>query len=310
METERSVVLEEIAMRDDDPEDLVQDAFGTALFGEHPLGRPIIGTVDSVEAITRTQLYSFHRRRYTAPRMVVAAAGNVEHEAVLEHVRRNLGAQRQVSNTPEHFRTGTARLRARPGISVIKRDSEQTHLVLGTRALHRHDERRWALAVLSAAVGGGMSSRLFQQVREERGLAYSVYSTVDTFADTGAFSVYAGCQPERLGAVTGVIGEVLASVAAAGITAAELRRGKGQLRGGLVLGLEDSASRMSRIGRSELNYGDHLDVEATLARIDAVTLGEVAAVAAVVLRRPVGVSVVGPYAHADELPDELHAVRG
>ena len=310
VETERSVVLEEIAMRDDDPEDLVHDAFGTALFGAHPLGRPIIGTVDSVEAMTRTQLHSFHRRRYTPARMVVAAAGNVEHEAVLEHVRRNLGAQLQAANTPEHFRTGTARLRARPGISVIKRDSEQTHLVLGTRALHRHDERRWALAVLSAAVGGGMSSRLFQQVREERGLAYSVYSTVDTYADTGAFSVYAGCQPERLGAVAGVIRQVLASVAATGITADELRRGKGQLRGGLVLGLEDSASRMSRIGRSELNYSDHLDVEATLARIDAVTLDDVAAVAAVMLRRPVGVSVVGPYAHADELPDQLHAVRG
>ena len=310
VETERSVVLEEIAMRDDDPEDLVHDAFGTALFGEHPLGRPIIGTVDSVEAMTRTQLYSFHRRRYTPPRMVVAAAGNVEHESVLEQVRRNLGAQRQAVNTPEHFRTGTARLGARPGISVIKRDSEQTHLVLGTRALHRHDERRWALAVLSAAVGGGMSSRLFQQVREERGLAYSVYSTVDTYADTGVFSVYAGCQPERLGAVAGVISDVLTSVAAAGITADELQRGKGQLRGGLVLGLEDSASRMSRIGRSELNYGDHLDVEATLARIDAVTLDEVAAVASVVLRRPVGVSVVGPYAHPDELPDQLHAVRG
>ena len=310
VEIERNVVLEEIAMRDDDPEDLVHDAFGAALFGEHPLGRPIIGSVESIEVMTRTQLHSFHRRRYTPQRMVVAVAGNVEHEAVLDQVTRTFGAASGAPAAPEPVRRGTARLRSGPGFSLIKRDSEQTHLVLGSRALHRHDERRWALAVLSAAVGGGMSSRLFQQVREERGLAYSVYSGVDTYADTGAFSVYAGCQPERLGAVVEVIGQVLSSVAEEGITDGELARGKGQLRGGLVLGLEDTASRMSRLGRSELNYADHLDVDETLARIDAVTLAEVAAVAADVLRRPRGVSVVGPYAHADELPSQVHAVRG
>ncbi|MGZ4560474.1 MAG: M16 family metallopeptidase, partial [Mycobacteriaceae bacterium] len=281
--TERSVVLEEIAMRDDDPEDLVHDAFGAALFGQHPLGRPIIGSVESVEAMTRSQLHSFHRRRYTAPRMVVAAAGNVEHDEVLDHVLRNVDALLDSDSAPEPVRAGTARLRTRPGLSVIKRDSEQTHLVLGFRALHRHDERRWALSVLSAAVGGGMSSRLFQQVREERGLAYSVYSSVDTYADTGVFSVYAACQPERLGDVVEVISEVLSSVAADGIDDGELQRGKGQLRGALVLGLEDTASRMSRIGRSELNYADHLDVSQTLARIDAVTAADVAAVAADVL---------------------------
>jgi predicted Zn-dependent peptidase len=309
VQTERSVVLEEIAMRDDDPEDLVHDAFGAALFGQHPLGRPIIGSVESVEAMTRSQLHSFHRRRYTAPRMVVAAAGNVEHDEVLDHVLRNVDALLDSDSAPEPVRAGTARLRTRPGLSVIKRDSEQTHLVLGLRALHRHDERRWALSVLSAAVGGGMSSRLFQQVREERGLAYSVYSSVDTYADTGVFSVYAGCQPERLGAVVEVISEVLSSVAADGIDDGELQRGKGQLRGALVLGLEDTASRMSRIGRSELNYADHLDVSQTLARIDAVTAADVAAVAADVLRRPMGLSVVGPYSHADELPEQVHAAR-
>lgn len=306
VDIERSVVLEEIAMRDDDPEDLVHDAFGAALFGDHPLGRPIIGSVESIEAMTRAQLSSFHRRRYTAPRMVVAAAGNVHHDEVLDHVWRNVAHLLESGASPEPARAGTARLRARPGLSVITRESEQTHLVLGFRAVNRHDERRWALEVLSAAVGGGMSSRLFQQVREERGLAYSVYSNVDTYADTGAFSVYAGCQPERLGAVVEVINEVLASVASAGISEEELARGKGQLRGGLVLGLEDTASRMSRIGRSELNYAEHLDVTQTLARIDAVTCAEVAAVAAEVLRRPMGLSVVGPYAHADELPEQVH----
>ncbi|WP_127782388.1 pitrilysin family protein [Rhodococcus sp. X156] len=305
VETERNVVLEEIAMRDDDPEDLVHEAFAEVLFGAHPLGRPIIGSVESVEAMTPEQLRTFHTRRYTPPRLVLAAAGNVDHDAVLAQVTATLGSHPAAA--PVAVRGGIAELAGRPGTSVTERDSEQAHVVLGSRGLGRHDEARWALSVLSAAVGGGMSSRLFQQVREQRGLAYSIYSSVDTYADTGAFSVYAGCQPENLGEVVAVIDEVLATVAADGITEAELARGKGQLRGALVLGLEDTPSRMSRLGRSEVNYAEHLDVEETLARIDAVTCADVAAVAADVLRRPVGVAVVGPYAHADELPHQVRA---
>lgn len=310
VEIERGVVLEEIAMRDDDPEELAEDLFGALLFGEHSLGRPVSGPAESIEAITRAQLRSFHRRHYTPPRMVLSVSGNVAHEQVLAGAVDSFGALLDGPAAPVPVRAGHVRPRRRPGLGVLKRDSEQSHLVLGSLAPDRHDERRWALSVLSAAVGGGMSSRLFQEVREERGLAYSVYSTVEHYADAGVFSVYAGCQPERLGAVAAVIDQVLGAVATEGVTDGELARAKAQLRGGLVLGLEDTASRMHRAGRSELDYADHLTVGQTLDRIDAVTLTDVAAVAADVLRRPRAVAVVGPYAHADELPDQVHAVRG
>jgi predicted Zn-dependent peptidase len=174
--------------------------------------------------------------------------------------------------------------------------------------LSRHDERRFALGVLNAALGGGMSSRLFQEVRERRGLAYSVYSSGTHYADTGTVSCYAGCHPDRLPEVVSVCRAVLREVAADGLTDAELTRGKGQLRGGLVLGLEDTGSRMLRIGKAELNYGAHLTVDEQLAKIDAVTGEEVAALAAQLLHQPVSAAVVGPYAHADELPAELREV--
>jgi predicted Zn-dependent peptidase len=178
--------------------------------------------------------------------------------------------------------------------------------MLGLRSLSRHDDRRFALSVLNAALGGGMSSRLFQEIREQRGLAYQVYSSVASYSDTGHMSVYAGCQPEKLGDVAGVIREVLDKVGVDGLTDAEVVRAKGQLRGGIVLGLEDTSSRMSRIGKNELNYAHYLGVDDTIARIDAVTTDEVCALARTLFARPGG--VVGPYAHADDLPDDLHEV--
>lgn len=310
VELERGVVLEELAIRDDDPEDLLGDTFAEALFPGHPLGRSILGSEDSVTAMTRTQLHSFHRRRYTPQNVVVAAAGNVSHEQVVAEVRRCVGADLTGATRPVPARGGTGRVRTAPRTEVVTRDSEQAHVVLGARALDRHDDRRWALAVLNAAVGGGMSSRLFQEVREQRGLAYSVYSGLDSYADTGAFSVYAGCQPDNLGEVVTLVERVLAAVAEHGITAAELARGQGQLRGGLVLGLEDTASRMSRLGRSELHHGSHLTVAETLDRVAAVRPEQVAEVAALVLRRPRGLAVLGPYAHPDELPVSVRAAAG
>jgi len=307
VELERDVVLEEIAMRDDDPEDALADVFLSALFGEHPVGRPVIGSVDSVSAMTRTQLHSFHVRRYTPERMVVAVAGNVQHDEVVPLVRHYFGPRLVRGRTPVPPRKGTGRVTGRPDLTLINRDAEQTHVSLGVRAPGRHWGRRWALSVLNTALGGGLSSRLFQQVRENRGLAYTVYSTVDTFADCGALSVYAACLPERFDEVVRVAGEVLETVALEGITEAECRIAKGSLRGGLVLGLEDSGSRMNRIGRSELNYGEHRSLADTLARIDAVTLDEVNAVARQLLNRPFGVAVLGPYKSKRRLPRRLWA---
>src|SRR4051794_23352549 len=296
VEVERDVVLEEIAMRDDDPEDTLGDVFLSAMFAEHPVGRPVIGSVESVAGMTRAQLHSFHLRRYVPERMVVAVAGNVEHDEVVALVREHFGSRLVRGRSPVAPRKGTGRVTGRPSLQLVSRDAEQTHLSMGVRTPGRHWEHRWALSVLNTALGGGLSSRLFQQIRETRGLAYSVYSTVDTFSDTGAFSVYAACLPERFGEVVAVTTEVLETVARDGITEDECRIGKGSLRGGLVLGLEDSGSRMNRIGRSELNYGEHRSLETTLAQIDAVTLDEVNAVARKLLTKSYGAAVLGPYA--------------
>ncbi|NIH81270.1 M16 family metallopeptidase [Amycolatopsis viridis] len=311
VDTERSVVLEEIAMRDDDPEDLLHDTFVTTVLGSHPLARPVLGTTGSISGMSAAGLRGFYRRRYTLPKMVLAAAGNVQHAQVLRLARKALRDRLSGSDTPVPPRTGKARVAAERRLVLHGDDTEQAHVMLGMSALSRHDERRYALSVLNAALGGGMSSRLFQEVREQRGLAYQVYSSVATYADTGHFSVYAGCQPDRLGEVSAVLRDVLGQVGKDGFTDAEVARAKGQLRGGIVLGLEDTASRMSRIGKQELNYGTYLPVDESVARIAAVTTEEVCELARTLFGPPGGVTaaaVVGPYASEQDLPDDLHEV--
>jgi predicted Zn-dependent peptidase len=310
VELERDVVLEEIAMRDDDPEDTLGDVFLSAMFGSHPVGRPVIGSIESIEAMTRNQLHSFHIRRYTPDRMVVAVAGNVDHDEVVALVREHFGRRLVRGRKAVPPRKGTGRVGGRPSLQLVNRDGEQTHLSLGVRTPGRHWEHRWALAVLNNALGGGLSSRLFQEIRETRGLAYSVYSTVDTFSDSGALSVYAGCLPERFNEVVRVTTEVLEGVARDGITESECRIAKGSLRGGLVLGLEDSGSRMNRIGRNELNYAEHRSIEDTLDKIDAVTLDEVNAVARQLLQKAYGAAVLGPHRSRSSLPKQLAAIVG
>ncbi|MCA2294171.1 insulinase family protein [Mycobacterium timonense] len=308
VELERDVVLEEIAMRDDDPEDALGDMFLGALFGDHPVGRPVIGTARSVASMTRTQLHSFHVRRYTPERMVVAVAGNVDHDEVVAMVREHFGPHLVRGRQPIAPRKGAGRVNGRPGLLLGTRDAEQTHVSLGVRTPGRGWQHRWALSVLHTALGGGLSSRLFQEIRELRGLAYSVYSTVDIFADSGALSVYAACQPERFAEVMAVTGGVLESVARDGITESECRIAKGSLRGGLVLGLEDSGSRMSRLGRNELNYGRHRSIEHTLAQIDRVSVDEVNAIARRLLTQRYGAAVLGPYGTKRSLPQQLRAM--
>ena len=308
VELERDVVLEEIAMRDDDPEDTLGDVFLTAMFGQHPVGRPVIGTVESVSAMTRNQLRSFHLRRYTPERMVLAVAGNIDHDHVVRLARRYFRARLVRGAKPLPPRKAAGRMAGRPALTLINRDSEQSHLTLGVRVPGRHWPDRWALSVLNTAVGGGLSSRLFQQIRETRGLAYSVYSAVDTFCDSGSFSVYAGCLPERFGEVVRLTAEVLETVARDGITESECRIAKGSMRGGLVLSLEDSASRMNRLGRSELNYGEYRSVANTLRHIDAVTVEDVNAVARKVLAGCFGAAVLGPHRSKRSLPQTLHAL--
>jgi len=310
VEVERDVVLEEIAMRDDDPEDTLGDVFLSAMFGEHPVGRPVIGSVESISTMTRAQLHSFHVRRYTPERMVLAVAGNVDHDRVVALAREYFGPRLVKGREPVRPRKGTGRVPGDPALRVVQRDGEQTHVFMGVRTPGRNWEHRWALSVLNGALGGGLSSRLFQQIRETRGLAYSVYSTVDTFSDAGALSVYAACLPERFDEVINVTTDVLNEVARDGITESECRIAKGALRGGLVLGLEDSGSRMHRIGRSELNYGEHRSVSSSLEHIEAVTVEEVNAVARQLLSRPLGAAVLGPHRSKRSLPKPLRALAG
>ncbi|WP_304119112.1 pitrilysin family protein [Mycolicibacterium bacteremicum] len=310
VEVERDVVLEEIAMRDDDPEDTLGDVFLSAMFGNHPVGRPVIGSVESIEGMTRAQLHSFHVRRYTPERMVLAVAGNVDHDEVVALAREYFGPRLVRGRTAAPHRKGTGRVPGKPALELVSRDAEQSHLLAGVRSPGRYWEHRWALSVLNTALGGGLSSRLFQQIRESRGLAYSVYSGVDTFSDAGAFSVYAACLPERFDEVVRVATDVLAEVARDGITESECAIAKGSLRGGLVLGLEDSGSRMHRIGRSELNFGTHRTIAQTLEQIDAVTLDEVNAVARRLLSKPLGAAVLGPYKSKRSLPQRLRDIAG
>ncbi|WP_234928517.1 M16 family metallopeptidase [Mycobacteroides abscessus] len=308
VEVERDVVLEEIAMRDDDPEDLLGEAFLGALFGDHPIGRSVLGSSESISAMTRAQLHSFHVRRYRPERMVLAVAGNIEHDRVVRLARKHFKSHLDSSVRTVAPRKGSGRVAAKPGLELVSRDGEQVHLSLGVRTPGRGWQHRWALSVLNSALGGGLSSRLFQEIREQRGLVYAVYSTVDTFSDTGALSVYAGCSPERFDEVTKVTSQVLGSVVEDGFTPAEIDRAKGALSGGLVLGLEDSASRMNRLGRSELNNGKHRTISATLDRIDAVTADEVNAIARQLLGGPAGAAVVGPYRSKRTLPRTLRTM--
>jgi predicted Zn-dependent peptidase len=297
VDVERSVVLEEIAMRDDDPADLVHDEFSSALHGDTPIGRPILGSTESINALTRRQIAGYYRRRYATDAMVVSVAGNVRHGDVVRLVRRAFAAHLNAAAPPRYEPAGrpaAPRPPARP-VAVVADDTEQANLVFGAHGVSRHDPLRWAVGVLSAALGGGMSSRLFQRIREERGLAYSVYAFHNGYADSGQFGVYAGCQPGKADEVLSLITAELDEAARGGLSAAEIDRGKGQMRGSIVLGLEDSGSRMSRIGKSELVYGDIMGVDELLAHVDAVTVADVRQAAELLLTRPRCLSVVGPF---------------
>ncbi|MCV2491963.1 insulinase family protein [Geodermatophilus sp. YIM 151500] len=301
LESERTVVLEEIAMRDDEPGDAVHDLFAETLFGDTPLGRSVLGDVATVEGLGRDDVDGWYRRRYALPSVVVTAAGRVDHRQVLDLVLAAFGERVGGEGRPAPLRRGDDAVHDRPARphGLISRRTEQTHLLLGTLGLGRLDERRYAAAVLDAAVGGGMSSRLFQEIRERRGLVYSVGSSLTHYAGTGSFTVYAGCSPKRVPEVLRLVRAELARVAAEGLTTAEVVRGRGQLKGAMVLGLEDTGSRMSRLGKSELSFGEYLPVREVLARLDGVDEDQVTAVAAELFSRETCLAVVGPYRESD-----------
>lgn len=305
VESEREVVLEEIAMRDDDPSDAVHELVTSQMWDDDPLGRPILGTVESISGMSREVVNRYYRHRYRPEHIVVAAAGNLDHADVVRQVRKAFGAFLDGDAEPAMPRIGGHVPRVGRGVVLLDRPTEQANVVLAVPGISRNDDRRFALSVLNAALGGGMSSRLFQEIREQRGLAYSVYSFASQFAATGMVGVYAGCQPKKVDQVLELTREVLADVAARGIGDDEFRRGKGQARGGLVLGLEDTSARMSRIAKAELVYDELPSVDELLARIDAVTPDDVRAVAAELLSATPVLAVVGPFSDADRFAAAL-----
>ncbi len=297
VESERDVIDEEIAMHADETSDHIHDLFAEQLWGMSPLGRSITGSPESVAGLTREQVVGWYRRRYKPSDIVVSVAGNVDHADVVRLVRKAFERHWVTTEAePAPVRLGAAEpVPTYGGVRVHHRDVEQAHLVLGMPGLVRNDERRYVAGVLHGIVGGGMSSRLFQEVREKRGLAYSVFTFGSAYADSGMVGVYAGCLPKKAGEVLDVVRAELEVIANGNITPDELLRGKGQMRGSVVMGLEDAGAKMTRIAKAELVYGELPTVDDILHRIDAVTLDDVSQLAAELYAGTPALTVMGPY---------------
>lgn len=281
-------------MNEDDPGDVAHDQFARALWGDHCLALPVLGTRESIGGMPREVIAGYWDRRYQPPATVVAAAGHVEHERVVEMAEGLFGGWEGPPVDHEYQDPAVV-----PRVQVKTRDTEQAHLVFGGEALTRGDERRFAFGVLNHVLGSGMSSRLFRAIREERGLAYAVYSFRMPYADSGAYGIYVGTTPRQTGQVLGLVSENLAALAEQGITAEELARAQGNMKGSLALSMEETNSRMVRLGRHELTGVPHLTIDETVAAIDAVTGEDVQAVAQEVFSSPRVLGAVGPFAAAD-----------
>jgi predicted Zn-dependent peptidase len=295
LDAERTVILEEINMHEDAPDELVHDLFMEHLWPGEPLGRPVLGTVESISEMSRDQVRRFWKRHYVPGNFVVAAAGNLEHDELEELVSSFIETsdQGEVRGTVIQAKgDGPSPV---GGAHVRRRQTEQAHICLGTAGLNRNDPRRFAMGVVNDAVGGGMSSRLFQEIREKRGLVYSVFSYHSMFAQTGAFVIYAGTAPSRAQEVLGLITKELESVAEKGLTDQELDRAKSHMKGSMVLSLEETSARMSRVAKSEIAHGEVITLDEVLERIDAVTPEDARQVAEDVLTRPRGITVIGPF---------------
>jgi len=297
VDAERKVVLEEIAMRDDDPSDLVHDLFSDTYYGDTAIGRPILGTIDSIKGMSRNTVFNYYKKKYLPQDLVVAVAGNIKHKRVVAMVEEALsrdnfldefGAPVLRPNTP-------VKNSKQQSVGLLYKKSEQAHMFYGMEGVARADERRFAMGVLSAALGGGMSSRLFQEIREKRGLAYSVYAYAQQFAGSGVLGFYAGCNPTKAIEVVEIIRSVLSDVADNGMTHEEIERAKGAVRGSLVLSQEDSGSRMSRIGKNEIVYGQVMDFDDILKAISRVSATDIREIAGEFLVKTPTLALVGPF---------------
>lgn len=296
-ETERGVILEELAMADDDPADVASERFFEAVLGDHPLGRPIGGNSKTIEAVSRDAVVSHYRTNYRPQDLVITVAGAVDHDALVARASAALalaGWDLSIPASPVSRRdTSLDTIERGSPLVVVPRPLEQANLILGVSGIAAVDERRSTLAVLNSVLGGGMSSRLFQEVREKRGLAYSVYSFTPSYSDAGIVAMYAGCSPAKSGQVAELMTQEFARIARDGVTDDELRRAVGQLSGASALALEDSDTRMSRLGRSELTLGEFVDLDESLRRLDLVTTAGVLELARELATRPLSITAVG-----------------
>lgn len=299
MNLERGVILEELAMDADDPGNLSHEILAERLLHEHPLGRPIGGTADTINAVTRDHVYDHYRHWYRPEELVVTAAGGLEHDDVVRLVTAALDSAgwfaTATSDAPAPRRSTQAQEPGLlPGTITVHKPVEQASVIVGGRGFHTLDDDRFALSVMNTALGGGMSSRLFQEVRERRGLAYATYAFAAGYSDAGYFGLYAGCHPRNTETVAEVMVAELDAMAAQAISADELDRAHGQICGSLVLGLEDTGSRMSRLGRAELVTGEYTDLDGALERIRAVGADDVQRVATRLASSERATVVVGP----------------
>jgi predicted Zn-dependent peptidase len=305
LEAEREVVLEEIAMYEDDPQDRVFDVLGEAIFGDHPLGRAVIGRAEVVSAVTREQLRAFHAERYRPENVVIAAAGSVDHEALVE-LARDAGPDPAATESLASNNGGAPSGLEAPGpaweepaferrVRFVAKDTEQYHVCLGGRGISRHDERRFTLRVLDNVLGGSASSRLFQEVRERRGLAYSVFSFSNLYASSGEVGLYVGTRPENLAEALATISYELERFATDPAEAGELERSRENTKGRLALSLESTGARMNRLGGAVRGGLPIFSVEELIERIDAVTVADLRELAAGHFgARELSVAAIGP----------------
>lgn len=288
---ERRVVLEEINMHEDSPADLIHDYFDSELWHGHPLGKRVLGSAKTIRAITRDDIASYFRQSYVPPNIVVAAAGNVRHNMLIDLMERSLG-KIEGRKIP--------RARAKPEVkshtTVFRRKTQQAHICYGTEGLPLKHKDRFVLAILDTILGGGMSSRLFQNIREKRGLVYSIYSFNSQFTETGAMAIYAGTQPSKAKEVIKLIETEIEEIVQNGVTEIELVRAREHLKGSLVLSLEDTSTRMSRLGRAEITRSEILSVDDLIKRIDAVTLEDISRLTKRIFKPDKMVlTVIGPF---------------
>jgi predicted Zn-dependent peptidase len=306
MDAEREVVLEEIAMIEDTPQELVHDLFAEAVFGDHPLGRPVLGSSEVISSVSRRSVAAYHRSRYRPESTVVAAAGSVDHDGLVDLVTRmsakrvNGGSRRSAVRPP--FVAPPP-----PSLRFQRKDTEQYHVCVGGPGIARSDRRRFTASILDGVLGGSASSRLFQEIREKRGLAYAVYTFASQYADTGQIGVYVGTREENIAACMEIVAEELAEIASGAVREDEVERAKDNLKGRIVLSMELTSNRMSRLGKSMVTDSELLTLDQIVAEIEAVDLEAVAALAGVLLA-PERLSVAGIGADEERFADAIERI--